>query len=703
MTNESKAHFDVRRLDHIFKARKVAVVGASPERGTPRNSIVRVLLQTGFPGTIYLVHPRHKEVEGLKCYPDLASLPEVPDVALVITPSGTVPAIIKECGEKGVPTAVVFSAGFEEMEGGKALALELLETANHHDVALLGANCQGAWSIREKAVLSFGAAALQLKELSHSPVAILSQSGALAGAISFQLQSSGIGCSYMVSVGNETQLDILDYLCWIVEQDDVRVVVIYVEAFRDGGRLLQISERARENGVQIVVLKSGNSSLGQSATASHTGKLASPHSIYRDVLDQAAIIVIESLADVLAVIEVLTCLPQPLVTGDPKGGVSALSISGGACALLADHAAQYEVPMAEFSPDIAKLLEELFPAFARSANPADMTGAVRSVPTLLDDSLALMASDPRTEAFIMQFSSSGRRDLEEKGALFKAVAQKKHMPVIMSFAGEQPSAELRKEYRRSGVLFCQEPMATIKALSWLYRRHRYLAKPALEKRKPFAPHSAPNDWADTMSVLSASGISSPAWRILRSGESAEAVCRDLAYPLAVKALPSDADHKTELGLVKLRVSSPDEVNAYAVAFRKALNKPDAGILVQEMVGSGVETVLSCLRNTDFGPVMTIGLGGMGIELFRDVAHLALPTDSTQVLDALRKLKLWSLLEGFRGTPRADIDALVKAAVTFGDMFLMMPEVTEFEINPLMVLPEGEGVWVVDALVSVNSD
>ena len=691
--------FDPARLDKIFKARKVAVVGASPERGTPRNSVVRVLLQTGFPGTIYLVHPRHKEVEGLPCYPDLASLPEVPDVALVITPSQTVPAIIAECGAKGVPTAVVFSAGFEETEEGKALAAELLETANRHSVALLGANCQGAWSVREKTVLSFGAAALRLTELQHAPVAILSQSGALAGAIGFQLQTSGIGCSYMVSVGNETQLDILDFLGWIVEQDDVRVAVLYVEGFRDGTRLLRIAERAKANGVQIVALKSGNSSLGQSATASHTGKIASPHAIYRDVFEQTGIIAIDSLADVLSVIETLTYLPGPRVSGDTKGGVSALSISGGACALLADHADRYGVPMAAFSPDHAKALEELFPNFARAANPADMTGAVRSQPTLLDDSLAIMAEDPRTEAFIMQFSSSGRRDLDEKGFLFKAAATEKRLPMIMSFAGEQPSAELRQEYRESGVLFCQDPMATIKALDWLYRRERYSTRPGPEKREPLPVRAAPVDWAGTMSVLSDCGIGAPGWRILGPGEQAAEACRDLAYPLVVKVLPSEADHKTELGLVKLRVSSPKDVDAIAASFRKTLGKPDAGIMVQEMVDGGIEVVLSCLRKTDFGPVLTVGLGGMGIELFRDVAHLALPADARQIQNALRKLKLWTLLNGFRGKPKADIAALTETAVRFGDMFMAMPNVDEFEVNPLMVLPEGKGVVAVDALVS----
>jgi acyl-CoA synthetase (NDP forming) len=690
---------DSKQLDNIFRPRSVAVVGASPDVGTPRNSLVRVLLQTGYPGKIFLTHPRHKEIEGLACYPDLLSLPEAPDLALIITPSNTVSGIVEQCGAKGIPAAIVFSSGFEEMEEGKALAEELRDTANREGVALLGSNCVGAWSVREKAILTFSSAGLQLNATTHAPVALVSQSGALGGAISFYLQSHDIGCAYFASVGNETQMDILDYLAWVVEQDDVKVAVLYIEGLNDGARLMAIAERARVRGVQIVALKSGNSALGQSATASHTGKIASAHAIYRDVLDQAGIIFVDSVADVLAIIETLIYLPQPRVTGDPLGGASALSISGGACALLADHADQLNVPMAEFSTETAQKLETLFPAFGRSANPADMTGQVRSQPTLMDDSLALMSDDPRTEAFIMQFSSSGRRDLQTKGHLFKQAARDKKLPVIMSLVGELPTAEDRKDYRENGVLFCQDPLATIRALGWLYQRERYATRPPTETRPQLTHRPAPKDWSATMDLLSDCGIGAPGWRILQPGDRAAETCDGLTYPLVVKALPSEAEHKTELGLVELGVARPAAVDEHASAFRETLGNPDAGILAQEMVGGGIETVMSCLRNTDFGPVLTLGLGGVGIELFRDVAYLALPAGQSEVRRALEKLKLWMLLQGYRGAPAADIDALVSAAVKFGDTFLAMPEVAEFEINPLMVMPANEGVVAVDALVS----
>ncbi len=691
------------KLDHIFRARKVAIVGASQNVGTARNTLVRVLQKHGFSGAIYPVNPKQGEIEGLTCYPDVLSLPDVPDVALVITPAETVPEIIAQCGEKKIPSAVVFSSGFEETDDGKELANELARVADESDVVVLGPNCQGVWSIRDKTMLTFGAAAAKLDHLVHAPIAIVSQSGALGGAIANYFQSNDIGCSYVISVGNETCVDILDCLRWTIEQDDVRVAVLYIEGLNDGGRILAIAERARELGVQIVAIKSGNSALGQAATASHTGKIASATSVYKHLLDQAGIILVDSLGEVFAAVETLAFFPNPRVSGDPKGGISVLSTSGGACALLADHSEQYDVPMAEFTPKYAEDLKQVLPAFARSANPVDLTGQIRANPTLIDDSVAIVTSDPRTEVLVMQLSSSGRRDINEKGHVFKNTAQATGMPTVISLAGETATEQERKDFRESGVMFAQEPSATVRALGWLYRRQQYAARPAPQRREPLTPRPAPKNWPETMAYLQECGIGQAKWTILQAGDTAAEACANISYPLVVKALPSEADHKTELGLVKLRVESAEAVDRHAADFRKIMKLPDAGILVQEMIGGEVEVVLSCLRKTDFGPVLNIGLGGMAIELFREVSHLALPADAEQVRNAMKKLKLWELLQGYRGKPRTDIEALIKAAVQLGDQFLATPEMDEFEINPLMVMREGQGVFAVDALVSISDD
>jgi acetate---CoA ligase (ADP-forming) len=686
-------------FEKLIQPRSVAIVGASPQRGSPRNTMVRVLLKHGFTGNVYPVSPSHAEVEGLKAYPSVGELPEVPDVALVITPAHTVPGVIAECGAKGIGTAIVFSSGFEETEGGKEHARRLAEAAREHNVAVLGANCQGVWSVRHRSMLTFSPAALGQETLRHAPIAVVSQSGALAGAIGNYLQNNGVGCSYIISVGNETCLDALDVLGCLIEQDDVRVVALYIEGLDDASRILSIAERARERGVQIVALKAGRSEVGQQATASHTGKIASSHAVYADVLEQAGVIAVSSLIEALAAVEVLAYLPPPRVSGDAKGGASVMSSSGGAGALLADHSSEYGIPMAEFSPDTAQKLEGILPEFARKANPVDLTGQINSMPTLFKDACEAIEADARTEAMIVQFASSGRRYLEQNGEVFQSIAR--HVPVVVSFIGELPDLATRQTFREAGVLITPDPSHAMSALSLLYERHRMGTLPKMPVRAPLPERAAPRDWEQTMRFCEESGITPAKWTVLSAQERAEQACAHLTYPLVVKVLPSECEHKTEMGLVRLRVRSSEEVDAIAAEFREKLDRPQMGVLVQEMIGEGVEIVLSCLRQTDFGPVISIGSGGVAVELYRDVAHLALPVSPQQVLAALRKLKLWTLLEGFRGKPAADVEALVDAAVKFGDMFLATPEVLEFEINPVIVRAAGQGLGAVDALVTTR--
>lgn len=449
-------------LDRLFRPASVAVIGASPKPGNPRNSLMRVLIKHGFPGRIYPVTPSHAEVEGLTAYRSLAELPEVPDVALIITPAATVPALIEECGAKGTRHAIVFSAGFEESSEGQALAVQLAEAARRHGVTVIGPNCQGLWSVRSRAMLTYSPAALNMDELRHAPIAIVSQSGALAGALCSSLHRSGLGCSYMVSVGNESVFDALDALEWLVGQDDVRVVALYVEGLQDGARILRIAEQARQRGVRIVVLKAGRSALGQQTTASHTGKIASAHAVYADVLAQAGVVSLNNLAELLWAAEVLAFMPLPRTSGDPQGGVSMLSSSGGAAALLADHSSEHGVPMAHFSPATAGRLQALLPEFARKENPIDLTGQINSVKNLFRDTATTVAADPRTEALVVQHASSGRKYLQEDGEVYRQLAGE--LPVIVSFVGDTLPAETRESFRAAGVLLSPEPAATMSAL-----------------------------------------------------------------------------------------------------------------------------------------------------------------------------------------------------------------------------------------------
>ena len=686
-------------FENFFRPRSIAIVGASPQRGSARNTLVRIMQKHGYPGQLYPVSPSHAEIEGLKAYRAIADLPEVPELALVITPAQTVPGIIAECGAKGIRNAIVYSSGFEEVESGKVVAQQLADAATQHNVAVLGPNCQGVWSIRQRCMLTFSAATLNLESLTQAPIAVISQSGALAGAIGTHLQNTGVGCAYIVSVGNETCLDALDFLEWIIEQDDVRVAVLYIEGLNRAGRILRIAERARERGVQILALKAGRSAVGQQATASHTGKIASSHAVYRDVLQQAGVISIDSLAEAIAAVETLAFMRDPRDGGSPQAGVSVVSSSGGAGALLADHSSELNIAMAEFSSETAAQLETFLPEFARKANPVDLTGQIYSDPDLFKNTCFALANDANTEAIIVQFAGSGGRNVKDNAEVFKTVASE--LPVIGSFVGGSMDRETTADLREAGMLLRADPFAAMSALSLLYTRRRMAALPRLPVRPALATRPAPRDWAETMRFCEDAGITPARWIVLNHDQRAAEICAGLRYPLAVKVLPEAAEHKTEVGLVKLNVRTPEEVDAHAARFRRQLNAPHMGVLVQEMAGDGVEVVLSCLRQTDFGPVMAIGSGGVAIELYRDVTHLALPVSPEQVLAALRRLRLWTLLQGYRGKPAADVDALINAAVRFGDQFLACPSIAELEINPLFVHAHGQGLCAVDALVKLD--
>ena len=702
MFSKTQAETLVPDLDKIFRAKSVAVIGASPKVGTARNRVMRVLLKHGYTGRVYPVTPSNDEVEGLRAYRRIEDLPEIPDVALIITPAETVAGIIEECGQKGIRCAIVLSAGFEEIESGRGHASRLRKAAFKCGVTVLGPNCQGVWSVRTKTMLNFSAAAYDLEAVRHAPIAIISQSGALAGAMGNYLQKNQLGCSYIVSVGNETCLDALDVLGWIIKQDDVRVVGLYLEGLANAGRLLKLAAEAHARGVQIVTLKAGRSAFGQEATASHTGKIASPYGIYVDVLEQAGVAVMEGLTEMMAALEVLCFLPNPRVSSDKLGGVSILSSSGGAGALLADHSDEHGVPMAIFSDETSALLEKTLPEFARKVNPIDLTGQIRAIPNLFPSTLAVLLADQRTEAVVVQFASSGLRDLFADGDVFKAAARDSGLPMIISLAAERADIETRLAYLEAGVLVTDDPLNAMRALKWLYDRKGWSTNVLADRETAIVRRTAPVSWEDTMSFLDDCAVPAAPWKILGAGQSAVEICAGMTWPLVVKALPSEAEHKTELGLVKLRVQSFEDVELYAAQFRKIVGKPEMGVLVQEMITDGVEVVLSCLRDTDFGPVLSIGSGGVAIELYRDITYLALPVTPQQVEKALRKLKLWTSLEGFRGAPRADIEALIQAAVKFGNTILATPDLSEAEINPVLVRPAGKGVVAVDFLAVIST-
>lgn len=683
-------------LDRLFHARSVALVGLSADERKMTGAPLSILRRTGFTGHIYPVNPRYDAIGGATCWPDIESLPEAPDVALVMLAAARVPQAVRDCARKGMGAVVVLSSGFEETPEGHAHAAELAQVARETGLAVVGPNCEGVWSVPDRVILTFGSAAK--RDLLHeAPIAILSQSGAIAGALARHLQDSGVGCSYVVSVGNETALTLADYLQWCIERAQVRAVLLFIEGLRDGARLLQLVAQATARGIRVVTLKAGNSAKGSEAAASHTGKMASPYAVYRDLLREAGAIRVESLTELIEAAEVLSVLPTPPTRGS-DGGVSVFSIPGGTRAMTADALEQQGVPLATFDPATSAALAQALPEFGGTSNPTDLTGQVLSHPGLFDRCLNLIADDPNTQALIVQVANRGPSDVMDRVDLLGEVAARSKVPVVASFLGDVMPAADRLRLRAHGVVCARDPVEAARFLGWAWRAREVASRPA-HRSAPAAGAGvadAPRDWPGIVAWLQACGMAVPAWRIVESSDAASAFT-GLRFPLAVKALPEDADHKTERGLVLLHVTEA-RLKGAVDTIRARLGCATAPVLVQEMAPPGVEVLLSVLRNADFGPVLAIGRGGTATELEADVAYVALPTTAGRIEQALASLKLAALLRGFRGAPPADVPALVEAACALGERFVAaQPHVAEFEVNPLFVHEKGGGVTAVDAL------
>ena len=685
----------VHPLDVLFHARSIALIGVSGDPRKMTGAPLEILRQTGFSGSIFPVNPRYPEIGGLTCYPDIAALPQIPDVALIMLSARQVPETVRACADKNVGAAVVLSSGFEEAEGGHQYAEDLARVARETGMPVVGPNCEGVWSVRSRVLLTFGSAARR-SLLHHAPIAVLSQSGAIAGAIGRHLQDNGVGCAYIVSVGNETVLTIADYLEWMIEQDDVQVVLLFIEGLRDGARLLGLIDRARLRGIRVVALKTGNSAAGHKAAASHTGKMASPYAVYRDLLEEAGVVQVQSLTDLIEAAEVLRISPLPPVRGK-SGGVSVFSIPGGTRAMTADLLELAGVPLATFAAETVQRLKTALPEFGGTENPTDLTGQVLSHPGLFDECLHIIATDPHTEALIVQVANRGPRDVIERTDLLGSVAAATSLPVVVSFLGDTLPTPERARLRAAGIICARDPAEAARYLGWLYRSREIAARPVFAPEGDVPSIARPATWMETVGYLRECGIAVPAGCIVAAGDDGHEACTGLHFPLVVKALPEDCDHKTEIGAVLLNLSSADQVAAAVAEVRRKLQRPQASVLVQEMVADGIEVLLSALRNPDFGPVLAIGMGGVAVELHRDVAYVALPTDAARVRRALTRLKLWTLLNGFRGRPGADIEALVDVAVRFGARFVQAhPPLGEMEINPLFA--GSAGVVAVDALL-----
>ena len=696
-------------LDRLLGARCVAVVGASERPGASAGFVMRNLLAQGYRGRIVPVHRTAQAVFGLPAVPRLDALDAAPDAVLVGLPADDAVATVDEAGRLGIRGAVVLASGFAETGAeGAERQNRLRAAASAHGMAVCGPNCLGLFVPRSGLALYSS----RIAPMRTGGVAVLSHSGALAIALA---QSGAIGVSLLVSAGNAAVTDIPDYLRHAGRDDRTRVAVVVVEGIADPPAFASAVQALHAAGKPVIVLRAGRSAPGAAASAAHTGALAGSDEAHVAFFDRIGAIVAEDLDGAL---QTAAALSAPALRGRqrPRGaGVALVGVSGGGLAHASDLADAAGLDLPALAPATTERLRALLPPFATPQNPLDLTGVVFGNPDVYTQALAVLADDPAigvigaVQDVPAGLDGDGAAEYAGIADALAAFAAQGPVPllVISHLAAQHPDIAARLE--AAGTPVARGGRAGLAAL-------RALAVPPVPAQgataDPLAPDPAwtarlrqgPLSEREAKLFLAAHGLPTTREHLAMTADDAAAQAARLGFPVALKIESPDIQHKTEAGGVRLGLADAPAVREAFGALLEdvARHAPQAridGVLVQEMVGGGVEAIVGTTRDPTFGPVLVLGSGGILVELTQDTRLAHLPLDVPAALALIRGTRLAGLLDGWRGAPAADETALAEVAVRLGAVALAYRDVLDaIDLNPVMVLARGKGVRIVDALV-----
>jgi acetate---CoA ligase (ADP-forming) len=683
MSTTTTSAFSRRPAGNLLSARSVAIVGASPKGRWPMG--IYRNLKKAYGGKIFLVNPNYKEIAEDPCYPNLGALPEVPEHLLMLIPTKAVLSTLEEATKLGTKAATIYSAGFGEGDDpdGKRRGQAMKALCERTGFVICGPNCMGSFSLPE-GLWSFPTPVPLLKK---GPVGLIFQSGGSLGNWIKGAAERGIGFTYAVSSGNEVNLDLVDYLSFLIDDPDTKVITLMVEGVRRSAEFMTVAEQALSKNKPILIVKLGRSEMGKRQAISHTGALAGADEVFDAVCNRLGLIRVPTLEDLTEM--TLAFLPGRY----PRGSRAAIVVnSGGMKGLLCDHCEELDTNLAQLSDKTKDAVRPLIPAELAVENPlecgvagfGDEQGFVNIVKLHADDDgvdlLAIHGELPRGE----------KRD----PSLFKNLVATTDKP-ILAFARSTYSLadESRAFQDEAGIPFLQAIKPTLRALAGLglYGERKKLGVPTL----PLATGKAADLEADNLtSLLQSRGIGLPRQAVVSTAAEAAGKAKEIGFPVALKLIAAEIIHKTESGAVVLGLKSAEEVAAQG---SQLLSKLDGNgqLLIQEMV-QGTEVLLGARTDPQYGPFLVVGLGGIFVEVLKDVAIRLLPVDEKEARQMLRELRGYKVLEGVRGQPRRDIDALVRAMVGLSEIFAAhRNHLSDLEINPLMVRADGGGVAAVD--------
>lgn len=693
-------------LNKLLKPTSVAVIGASEKEGFGGDVCRNILSYVEDRSHVYFIHPKRDSVFGVPCYKSISDVPENVDLMVICTSQKTVIPLLQEGAKKGVGGAVVFASGYGEVgtAEGKQNEAELIATAKELDIAVMGPNCAGFVNYVDN-VQAF--AFISAKRDRKGSVGVVSQSGQLCLSM---MDDPGMRFSYNISAGNGKIVQMEDYIDFLVDDEDTKVVSIYIEGVKNADKFAAVLKKAAEKRKPVVILKAGRSAKGGAIAASHTGSLSGSDASFDAVLKKFGAIRVDDLEELIAMSLMLSTMKRM----PEKATFASMNLSGGETGICADVGSLNGIEYPDFTEETLKKLKEQLPSYASPNNPLDMTASLSYDADLYAGALRTVMDDPNIGMVLIGYTllleiadpcihymyKGIEKVVQEKGGNCKPIA-------MIPFAENTRNPEYQEKLFQIGVPVLPPPVYAFKMLRHLADFIDYkpetktlelaVGHPKSEETQALSEHESKQE-------LKVYGVPVPDEVIVTSKEEAAQFAKDHPGPLVMKVESADILHKSDVGGVKLNVCGPEAAEkAYEEIMESVTAKrPDAhinGILTVPMLDAGVEIIIGVNNDPQFGPMIMVGMGGVFVEVFKDVALYPAPLKEEEALEMLKSLKSFKLLNGYRGTEKCDIKALCQTIVAISNYAQANKDVLkELDINPLFVYPEGKGVGVADALI-----
>jgi len=710
-SSSSSSYGSSQSKGNFLAPQSIAVIGASEKPGVGKAIFSNIM--NGYKGKIYPITPSNLTVFGLKAYKSVLDIPEEVDLAVVATPNKIVPAVMEEVGKKKIKGAIIVSAGFKEVdERGARLEKEIASVGKKYGIRIIGPNCLGIMSLSQHNMMNATFLKITPK---YGGIALVSQSGAICAATVEDAIAQGIGFSKVISMGNKVDMDENDILELLSEDSETKVIVMYLEDIHDGRRFLEIAKKITiDSKKPIIVLKAGRTPEGAKAAISHTGALMGSDEIYDSLFIQSGVIRVDTMQDLFDLSTAFSKQPVP----PAQGGVVIVSNAGGPAIISTDACSKYGLRMADISLS-TEAIAKVIPPHGSARNPVDIVGDADY--NRFEKVLVEVLSNQNVGSVVTMCTPSATLDYNELARTIVKTSKGTGKTMLAALMGLAEGTENKQILSDGDIPHFMYAEPAIKTLNAMYSYRDWLGSPKgkfrqfkvdKEKVKAIFDNIIRQGRRNVLEeegyeVLTSYGFSTPR-SILGTTEEecAKAAKDEIGYPVVMKIVSPDIIHKSDAGGVKVGLKNDNEIKA---AFKEIMNnaksyKSDArikGVLVQEMITSAKEIILGAKQDPLFGPLVMVGLGGIYVEVLKDVVFRLAPIDEYEAEKMIESIKAIKLLKGIRGEAPSDLAAVVDSLKRLSQLITDFPEIEEFDINPLLVLESGKGVRVVDVRIGLK--